>query len=222
MTLDQPWLEALREQVKRQKLPPRYAERLFQELSDHIQDIQEEKSMDADNDRNPNVRMGEPGELAQFIGSEYRKQHFWQKHPIVTFTVMPILLMLGILAGLVIIAFIAGNIYVGLGGTAESLTGGFPKRLIMQLITYGGIGLPVTLTAVIFCRAMWDRGMNWRWLLLTGATLAFFPGMTVNLTRSTLIIGFSSTITVAAFAQFMIPVIICGSYGLRASRLQGE
>jgi hypothetical protein len=41
MTLDQPWLEALREQVKRQKLPPRYAERLFQELSDHIQDIQE-------------------------------------------------------------------------------------------------------------------------------------------------------------------------------------
>jgi hypothetical protein len=26
--------------------------------------------MDADNDRTPNVRMGEPGELAQFIGSE--------------------------------------------------------------------------------------------------------------------------------------------------------
>jgi hypothetical protein len=119
---------------------------------------------------------------------------FWQKHPIVTFTVMPILLMLGILAGLVIIAFIAGYIYVGLGGTAESLTEGFPKRLITQRITYGGIGLPVTLSAVIFCRAMRDRGMNWRWLLLTGATLAFFPGMTVNLTPSTLIIGFSSTI----------------------------
>jgi hypothetical protein len=222
MTLDPHWLEALREQVKRQKLLPRYAERLFQELSDHIQDIQEEKSMNADNDRTPNVRMGEPGELALFIGSEYRKQHFSRKHPIVTFAVMPILLLLGIWVGLVVLAYIAGNIFVCLGGTAESLIEGYPNRVIKQLITYGGIGLPVTLTAVIFCRAMWDRGMNWRWLLLTGATLAFFPGMTVNLTPSTLIIGFSSTITVAAFAQIMIPLIICGSYGLRASRLQGE
>jgi hypothetical protein len=222
MTVSPPWLEALREQVKRHQLPPRYTERLFQELSDHIRDIEEEKSMDADNARTPNTRMGEPRELAQLIGSEYRKKDFSRKHPVVTFAVMPILLLLTFYAGLLILVFIAGYIFFGLGGTAASLTEGLPKRYITQLIAYGGIGLPVTLTAVIFCRAMRDRGMDRRWLLLTGATLALFPCMTVSLTPSTLVIGFSSTITMAAFTQFMIPIVICGSYSLRASRLQGE
>ena len=135
---------------------------------------------------------------------------------------MPILLLLTFYAGLLILVFIAASIFSGLGGTAASLTEGLPKRYITQLIAYGGIGLPVTLTAVIFCRAMRDRGMDRRWLLLTGATLALFPGMTVSLTPSTLMIGFSSTITMAAFTQIMIPIVICGSYSLRASRLQGE
>jgi hypothetical protein len=97
---------------------------------------------------------------------------------------MPILLMFGICAGLVIIAFIAGYIYVGLGGTAESLTRRFPKRLITQLITYGGIGLPVALTAVIFCRAMRDRGMNWRWLHLLCAIYDDFAGAGLPLLSS--------------------------------------
>ncbi len=43
------WFEELCEQLKRQSLPPQYVERLLKELSDHFQDIQEEKqSMDAE------------------------------------------------------------------------------------------------------------------------------------------------------------------------------
>ena len=63
-----PWLEQLRELVNRQGLPPQCMERLFEELSDHFQDIQEEKKrMDAEQVCTPDTRMGEPSELAQFV-----------------------------------------------------------------------------------------------------------------------------------------------------------
>ena len=57
------WLEAMREQLQQEGLPPQYVERLLQELSDHFQDIQgEEKGMDAEQVCIPDTRMGEPGD----------------------------------------------------------------------------------------------------------------------------------------------------------------
>src|SRR5262245_59489694 len=95
------WLDEFLDQLKRQELPPPYVERLWRELSDHLHDIQEEKQgMDAEMVPNPSVRMGEPSDLAQVIGSEFRKLSFSQKHPIVMFAVMPVLLLLGIWTGL--------------------------------------------------------------------------------------------------------------------------
>src|SRR5690349_4841587 len=94
------WLDEFVAQLKRQELPPRYVERLWRELSDHLHDIQGEKhGMDAGMVNSPNVRMGEPSDLARFIGSEFRKQSFSQKHPVVMFAVMPVLLLLGIWTG---------------------------------------------------------------------------------------------------------------------------
>src|SRR3954451_13056140 len=111
MMVGPPWLEELREQVKHQGLPPQYVERLLQELSDHFQDIQgEEKGMDAEQVCIPDTRMGEPGDLARFIGSEYRRQHLGQKHPVVMFAVMPVLLLLAIWAGLMLLAFLIDGV----------------------------------------------------------------------------------------------------------------
>ena len=98
--LNPSWHDEFLDQLKRQELPPPYVERLCRELSDHLHDIQEEKQgMEAETVDTPNVRMGEPSDLAQFIGSEFRKQSFSQKHPIVMFAAMPVLLLLGIWAG---------------------------------------------------------------------------------------------------------------------------
>ena len=40
---NQNWLEELAVELRRKKLPPGYISRLMDELSDHVQDIQEEK-----------------------------------------------------------------------------------------------------------------------------------------------------------------------------------
>jgi uncharacterized membrane protein len=209
-----PWLEELREQLKQQALPPQYLERLLQELSDHFHDIQEEKrSMEAEKVCDPNARMGEPSDLAEFIGSEYRKRYFSQKHPVVMFAVMPVLLLLGIWAGLVLLTFLIGSV---IGEATEPVVDGFTG----QLICYGSIWLPVALTAVICCRAARHGRVNWRWSLLTAATLAVFPGMTVSLTPSMLMIGFLPPITPAAFIQLILPLAIGGWSSWRGYRLQ--
>jgi hypothetical protein len=211
-----PWLEELRGRLKQQALPPRYVERLLQELSDHFHDIQEEeKGMDAGKVCDANARMGEPGDLAPLIGSEFRKRYFSQRHPVVMFAVMPVLLLLGIWAGLVLLAFLLGSV-LGEATEPEPVVDGFAARLIC----YGLVWLPVTLAAVVCCRAARQGRVNWRWSLLTAATLAVFPGLTIGLAPTMLTIGFLPPRTVTAFVQLLLPLAIGGWYGWRGYRLQ--
>ena len=214
------WLDELLDQLKRQELPPPYVERLRRELSDHLHDIREEKQgMDAEMVHTPNVQMGEPSDLAQFIGSEFRKQSFSQKHPIVMFAVMPILLLLGIWtglqAGLLLLDSVLG---VLLGESAESVATGLSKT--DQLIIYGEIWVPVALTTVLFCREARRRRVSWRWPLLTATTLAVFPGMTVRVMPSMILIGVQPAITAALLLQSLLPLTIAGWYSWRRSRLE--
>lgn len=224
------WLDELLDQLKRQELPPPYVERLRRELSDHLHDIQEEKrGMDAEMDDTPNVRMGEPSDLAQFMGSEYRKHSFSRKHPIVMFAVMPVLLLLGtwtgLWAGLMLLDCVLGCL---LGESGESVATGL--SLTDQLIIYGEVWIPVVLTTVIFCRAAGRRRVSWRWPLLTAATLAVFPGMTLRLTPITvnltpitdwvIIFGVPPAITAALLLQALLPLAIGGWYSWRGFRLE--
>ena len=79
--------------------------RLLRELSDHLQEIQEQedKDMDAKNVCTPDARLGEPSDLARLIGSEYRKRHFIQRHPVVTFAVLSVTLLLGMFLGMLLL-----------------------------------------------------------------------------------------------------------------------
>jgi hypothetical protein len=216
------WLEDVLDQLKRQELPPPYVERLQRELSDHLRDIQEEKQgMDAEMVDTPDARMGEPSDLAQFIGSEFRKQSFSQKHPIVTFAVMPVLLLLGIWAGLwagemILVFGLAGL----LGEPVEFESGATSLSLTEQLIVCGGIWVPVALTTAIFCRSARRNRVNWRWPLLTAATLAVFPGMTVRVTPTMLLVGVPPAITAALLLQALLPLAIGGWYSWRGFRLE--
>jgi hypothetical protein len=119
-----PWLEQLRELVNQRRLPPQYIERLVEELSDHFQDIQEEKKgMDAEPVCASEARMGEPSQLAQFVESQYRKRCFSQKHPVVMFAVMPVLLLLGIWSALGLLVFDIGSLFeVPAESVASSVT----------------------------------------------------------------------------------------------------
>jgi hypothetical protein len=221
-----PWLDELLDQLRRQGLPPPYVERLWRELSDHLHDIQEEaQGMDAEMVYTPNVRMGEPSDLAQFIGSEFRKRSFSQKHPIVTFAVMPVLLLLGTWAGLWagewLLDCVLGSL---LGGPGESAATGESVGIRLSttelLIVHCVIWVPVALTTVIFCRVARRRRVSWRWPLLTAATLAVFPGMTVRVMPTMILIGVQSAITAALLLQSLLPLTIAGWYSWRRFRLE--
>jgi hypothetical protein len=71
------WLEALREKLAHQGLPPQYIERLVQELRDHYTDlIDEGTSMEPEKISAADERMGHPTHLAEVAADEYRKRHF--------------------------------------------------------------------------------------------------------------------------------------------------
>jgi hypothetical protein len=223
--LNPSWLDEIRDQLKRQELPPPYVERLCRELSDHLHDIQEEKQgMDAEMVDASNVRMGEPSDLAQFIGSEFRKQSFSRKHPIAMFAAMPVLLLLGIWGGLYAGLELFDYVLASLLG--ESVEWAATESVAIslsptdQLIVYGVIWVPVALTTVIFCRAARRRRVSWRWPLLTAATLAVFPGMTVRVMPSMILIGVQPAITAALLLQALLPLTIAGCYSWRRSRLE--
>jgi hypothetical protein len=230
MIVNPPWLDELRVQLKRQELPPLYMERLWRELRDHLHDVQEEKQgMDAETVNPPNVRMGEASDLARFIGSEFRKQSFSQKHPIVLFAVMPVLLVLltwaGLWAGVMLLGYAFDGPQVETGESVA--TGQAPGESVVsslspteQFITYCVIWVPVALTTVMFCRAAGRRRVSWRWPLLTAATFAVFPGMTVRLTPSLLLIGVPPAITAALVLQALVPLAIGGWYSWRGFRLE--
>jgi hypothetical protein len=166
--------------------------------------------------------MGEPNGLAQFIGSEFRKQYFTQRHPILMFAVTPVLLVLaiwaGLQAGLMLLDHVLGGL---LGEPGESVA--TVLSLTDQLIIYAEIWVPVALTTAIFCRAARRRRMSWRWPMLTAATLAVFPGMTVRLTPIrdwVLVIGVPPAITAALLLQSLLPLAIGGWYSWRRFRLE--
>jgi hypothetical protein len=89
-----------------------------------------------------------------------------------------------------------------------------------QLIIYAEIWVPVALTTVIFCRAARRRRVSWRWPLLTAATLAVFPGMTVRVMPTMILIGVQSAITGALLLQSLLPLTIAGWYSWRRFRLE--
>ena len=163
--------------------------------------------------------MGEPSQLAQFVESQYRKRCFSQKHPVVMFAVMPVLLLLGFWSGLGLLAYGVETLFdepAELEQPTESVALS-PTEL---LIGYGVIWIPVTLTTVIFCRAAQRRRVSWRWSMLTAATLAVFPGMTVRLSPSALVIGLLPVaFPLTALYQMMLPLAIGSWYSWRGYRL---
>lgn len=170
--------------------------------------------MDAEKTNLPEARMGEPGDLARFIGGEYRKQSFRRRHPVVTFAVMPVLLLLGIWAGLMALDYLIVSM---LPGVAGSVVDGPTSEFVM----YGINWVVVALTTLVFCRAARHGQMDWRWSLVAAAILAFFLGMTVSFAPSLIYIGFHPAITVARSIQIMLPLAIGGWYTWKGCRLQG-
>src|SRR6476660_546432 len=98
-----PSRDELRSELRRQRLPQAYVERLLAELDDHYEDLLEERStsMGAARKLQPEPgqsddlqqRLGEPAQLALFAGEQYHARSFWGRHPWVTYLLGPLPLL---------------------------------------------------------------------------------------------------------------------------------
>src|SRR5690349_15442679 len=82
------WREQLCHDLRRQRLPAAYIDRLVEELADHVVDSQQEHtSMDA---QQLFSRMGSTEQLATVAGAEFRRRTFAGRHPVLTFVFGPL------------------------------------------------------------------------------------------------------------------------------------
>ncbi|WP_010588429.1 hypothetical protein [Schlesneria paludicola] len=103
---NQEWRDRLWMELSQRNLPAFYAARLFEELTDHFTDIeQEDLSMDALT--SAEERLGAPALLAQAAEKEYRKRTFAGRHPVLMFALLPL--------PAVTVTWIATMIVCGLG-----------------------------------------------------------------------------------------------------------
>ena len=117
-----PSRDALRTELEQRGLPPAYIERLLGELDDHYNDLLEERSSSMGAARKLDFeaddlqkRLGEPTQLAIFAAEQYRARSFWGRHPIVTFVLgpLPLLLISWIVTGCTVVWTAEGITYIG-------------------------------------------------------------------------------------------------------------
>ncbi len=165
---DPVWREQLREELVRHGLPPKYIERLVQELSDHFDDVLAE---------GPNAlaseRVGPPGEIAAAAAAEYRRQTFSRKHPVLAFAVMPVLVLplAWLLLGVMLTAAAA---LFGLA-IGEEAVASIEPRLVSHVTTVALL-VPPAVFAVVFNRLARSNGLGWRWPMLATCVLAVLAG----------------------------------------------
>jgi hypothetical protein len=86
------WLDELRTELARRKLPRPYVERLVEELSDHYLDCMEDRmSTDANDLHGVFQRLGSPGQVAAQAAEEFRCARFSRRHPVLMFVLLPVL-----------------------------------------------------------------------------------------------------------------------------------
>jgi hypothetical protein len=163
------WLDELRQQLFELGLPRWYIERLAEEMSDHITDILEEgTSMEAKNAKRIAERLGGAGALAQAAATEYRKSFFCRNHPLLTFLVLPVPVLLILLGMSLLLSF-------GIGCVFRLDPFSSPSRV--RVIAFGMLWIPFALSAIVFCRLALSSGQPWRWAMLSCSLLAVLGGV---------------------------------------------
>src|SRR5436190_22962693 len=86
-----PWPDQLRHKLREQNLPPRYIDRLVEELSDHLIDSQmENASMEAQQSVD---RLGSIQQLAAVARHEFCRTSFAIRHPYLSFVFGPLVVV---------------------------------------------------------------------------------------------------------------------------------
>ena len=224
------WLDSLREEFARRRLPPQSAERMIVELTDHYHDFMEEQmSKDARDseglDRESVEReLGSAADIGAAAVEEYRRQRFAGRHPLFVFAVLPIV-SLPILS-LALMLAIGGLLYILIpdsvpdAGAEPAWASPLIRTAICGLVILPAIGL-----AALLCRAARRAALDWKWPLVACLLLALTSGSVFSKTRAKtadkpgliiLGVGTPSATTIGFQAvQLLAPLAISGWAMLR-------
>jgi hypothetical protein len=171
--------DELRGELRRRGLPSDYVERLAAEYDDHFNDLLEERSIDMgaarklQNDQvNLEQRLGEPAQLAFFAAEQYHARNFWGRHPLVTYLLgpLPLLVLCFVVYGLAfwaamrVIAFVTTH---ALGWTdttfANSADFIWLQAVLLALLSWYAIVFPPLTAGWLLCRTYRRNALDWRW-----------------------------------------------------------
>lgn len=184
----------LHDELTRRGLPSAYIERLLSELDDHYVDLLAERSSPMSAARklqfeespalDPQQQLGEPAHLALFAAEQYHARSFWGRHPVVTFLLAPLPLLvlsfvamgLGVTGAGKTIAYICEHWF----GMSDSNT--YPGDYLtaqagmMVAVSWLLIVVPPLVVAWLLCRIAARNALNWRWPIASCFLLAFVAG----------------------------------------------
>jgi hypothetical protein len=222
-------LEQLVREMRRRGLPRPYIQRYVEELSDHINDFVEERSnamsKEAHGSTDLPPRIGDPIRLAQVAAAEYRRANFWGRHPIVTFLLAPI--------PLVVVAWIAVFVLgmLIMSGRAESGDGAdsWSIAAIWASIVWFRVAsvIPPALVALLLCYLARRGGLSWRWSLAACLLVAIVAGLfrgqlelPRSMSRGQLSLGFGFGLAgwFQQLLQFSLPLATGLGFALRMAK----
>lgn len=213
------WLEQVRSECLRQKLPPLYVERLVSELSDHHFDFMEDSmSTDAKEFGSTTSRLGMPSAIASVAAEQYRLQRFSSRHPIVMFVLLPVVTLPLLWAACIIGLLLLAN---GLGFESDALTASEGmSNWANWTMPFAGMWIllaPIAAAAAFYCRLAIKSAVSWKWILATCAILALIGGTAVAnvalptaVSKGTVAFGFgvSQNPSPQQLLQFAVPLSI--------------
>jgi len=227
------WLESLREEFARRKLPPLYAERMISELTDHFHDFMEDymgkvarESRELDRG-SLEQNLGSPADIGAAAAEQCRRQRFDGRHPFFVFAVLPIVSLTVLSLSLMVAVGLLLNALVPEGATPDAGTEPAWIYPVARAAICGFVIFPAIGLAMLLCRSARKAALGWKWPLAACLLLALISGSAFSIIRpktadkpGVLIVGVgtpSSTTIGFQLAQLLAPLAI-GAWALSQVR----
>jgi hypothetical protein len=216
-----PWHERLQSDLRRQRLPAYYIDRLVEELAEHVTDLQKEKtSMDAHEALH---KLGTTEHLAAIARQEFRRRTFAGRHPVLTFVVGPIAFVPGIFLSLlfgpfivlstidILFGFLMGNELFRPVEESSTLCPVWVAKCFHEFFRF------VPFAASAFAFGLWGRRCEMhRWAMLACGIVAVMAGILVSQIKpfgegsAEWIFGVALKLDFSQFLQVLVPLAIGG------------
>ncbi len=188
MMQNQQLREKLAAELRRQSLPARYVERLLAEWDDHLADLEDERNIDMPKARTPESnseksqtaeiydfqqRMGDPAQLAAFAAKQYRNRSFLGRHPMLTFLVLPLpLIVLGITA--VMVAMYPIGTALDYYWPVSNYHHPWLLGPVIAIIFWILIVMPPLCSMLLLCRIARRNLVKMRWVVMASVIIAMY------------------------------------------------